>query len=632
MEFFFLIALVVLAFPLWVIVDRQNLKRRIERLEKFVKDNMLVAPVAPSHDLSAQEQRMETTSEPITLVEAERVEPVEKTSLSSSLPKDHRDLELLIGQKWLPIIGIIAVIFGASFFLKYAFETDLIGVTGRVILGLLAGLVLVGLGDYWKAKYEKYAWILSGGGIALFYLSIFASFSYYHLVSQTTAFGFMIVVTVFSAALAIRYNAQILAGVGILGGFLTPFLLSTGVDNQIGLFTYLALLNAGIFVLAMYRNWRPLSLLGLVGTMITFAVWYGSFYKPAKLFLTELFLAIFFIEYLFATILGNLFSKRESTKDDLGLLIINAVWFFGWSYKLLEPGYEPYLGVFAALMAAIYIALAYIALTTKKSDKNLGLFLGGIALVFLTLVFPIQFAGRWITFAWAVEASILTYIGFAIASQKVRIFGLLVMLVSIFRLITLDSSTGPIADYTIVFNQRFFIYLVVIASMIIMSVLYLQRFSVETDREIAGEERVASILTAGWNVLLLAILSMEVLSYYGKQIAAVVNTNRLPSGGRVITRGIGGVAQSLANQRNALISVLWGLYATVLLIVGMKWANKGIRLGALVLFGVTIIKVFMVDLANLPTLYRFISFFVLGALLLAGSYLYYRNQSRLSNV
>ena len=586
--------------------DLDNLKKRVERIER----------VLHLSDTNSVEQGFVPEEPPMPKLyraDAVAVPAAEK-----------RDMESYIGQRLLPVLGILAVLFGAAFFLKYAFETNLIGVTGRVMLGLFSGLVFLGIGEYFHSKYPHYSWILSGGGIALLYLSIFAAFAFYNLIGQASAFLFMSVVTLFSGLISIRYNALPLAIIGTLGGFLTPFLVSTGVDNQVALFTYVAILNAGILLVSAFRNWRALNLLGFIGTMFTFLVWFSVHYAPAKLAPTELYLAIFFGEFLLATIAGNLFSQDESKQDDLGLLVLNVSWFFGWSYYLLNPDYGDYMGLFTAAMAALYIALAYVARAVKPADRFLGLFLGAIGLVFLTLVFPIQFEGHWITVAWAVEALALAWICTTMRAEEFRIPAFLILGIAVGRLIVFDTalSSSALFDYALLFNKRVFSYLVVIGAAGAMHILYTKSQD-EVDKK--------SALVAGgvWNILLLVIMSIELQTYFDQRLRMLNESlNAKPD----LYYGYYNSPEyrSIRNQANVSLSVLWAIYASVALGVGMAFKNKGVRLGSLGLFALTLAKVVLVDLASLPFGYRFVSFMVLGVLLLAGSYLYYKNQSRIS--
>ncbi|MTI83241.1 MAG: DUF2339 domain-containing protein [Firmicutes bacterium] len=56
-------------------------------------------------------------------------------------------LEQLIGGKVLNRLGIVILLFGTAYFLKYAFDNQWIGEIGRIIIGLVAGMGLMVAGD-----------------------------------------------------------------------------------------------------------------------------------------------------------------------------------------------------------------------------------------------------------------------------------------------------------------------------------------------------------------------------------------------------------------------------------------------------------------------------------------------------
>src|SRR3989338_7024583 len=205
-----------------------------------------------------------------------------------------RNLESYIGRWWLGIVGLTAIIFGMSFFIKYAFDNNWIGETGRVMLGIAMGLVFVVAGEILRLRIAKYSYILSGGGLALFYLSIYAAFSFYHLIGQPTAFIFMGLVTAFGVTLSLFANAVELAALAAAGGFLTPYLLSTGIANDAGFFSYIAILNIGILAVAFFKKWHQLTLLGFTATVLNFASWYGAYYEPEKLWIALFVLTVFY--------------------------------------------------------------------------------------------------------------------------------------------------------------------------------------------------------------------------------------------------------------------------------------------------------------------------------------------------
>lgn len=526
------------------------------------------------------------------------------------------DFEINIGKKLLPALGVIAIFLGVSFFLKFAFENNLIGVTGRVVLGLFAGLGFVIAGEVLNAKLEKYSWILSGCGVGILYLSIFSSFSYYSLIGVIPAFAFMFLVTCFSALLSIRYSALPLAIIGILGGFITPVLISSGVDNAVGLFSYIALINLGVLVISMFRNWRVLNLIGILGTIFIFLGWFSKYYNPGtnELFIAELFLTLFLIEYLASTISGNLFSADDSTGNDLALLTINAFWYFGMSYYLLEPDFKVYLGLFTAVMAILYTALAYFSITMKSGDKKLSSFLGAISLVFLTLVFPVQLSGKWITVAWAMEALVLCSLGFTLLESRIRSASLVVLLIALIRLFSFDLNID-INNFTLFYNSRFFIFAILIFSSGAMSYLFYSNGKELSEK--AGEKSILTILATLFNVLVLIAISLEISSYFAVQ---TFTAKMLPSLGEYDYLSYA----SITNQKNTVLTIFWSLYATALLIIGMYFDNKKIRTGSLALYGVSIVTVFFLILPAMSSLSRIIAVTVLGALLLEGSYLYYK--------
>jgi uncharacterized membrane protein len=166
------------------------------------------------------------------------------------------DWENFTGVKLFAWLGGFALFLGAAFFVKYSIEHSLISPMLRVILGLITGAGLL-TGGLWLRRqgYETTVHTLCASGIAILYTDIFAAHSLYEFLGPTPAFLFMILVTVTAFLLAVRLDARYIAILGLLGGFLTPPLLSTGVDRPIGLFSYVALLDAGLAAVALRKRW-----------------------------------------------------------------------------------------------------------------------------------------------------------------------------------------------------------------------------------------------------------------------------------------------------------------------------------------------------------------------------------------
>jgi uncharacterized membrane protein len=209
-------------------------------------------------------------------------------------------LETRIGSRWLLYLGVIAIVVGVSYFEKLAFENQWIGETARVIQGAIAGVALISVGlRFVRTGYRLYGQVLSGCGIAILYVTMYAAFNLYHLISRPAAFALMSMVTAIAASLADRQRSQSLAVVAVGGGFATPFLLPSTVDAHVALFTYEAILIAGTMFLARRREWPALNIVSYAFTVLTTAAWAASFYDPAKYLSTELFITLYCAMFLF---------------------------------------------------------------------------------------------------------------------------------------------------------------------------------------------------------------------------------------------------------------------------------------------------------------------------------------------
>lgn len=195
--------------------------------------------------------------------------------------------EQFMGVKLFAWIGGLALFLGVAFFVKYSFDNNLISPEVRVALSFLAGLALLAGGAVLKRKdYTVTSQTLCATGVLILYAATFASHSIYHFryFSLGPAFLLMVLITATAFFLSVRMNAVAIAILGLVGGFLTPFLLASGRDNAVGLFGYIALLNVGLMAVALNRRWNHLVLMGAVGTVLTELAWVGNFFAVEKFY------------------------------------------------------------------------------------------------------------------------------------------------------------------------------------------------------------------------------------------------------------------------------------------------------------------------------------------------------------
>ncbi|MGI8671062.1 MAG: DUF2339 domain-containing protein, partial [Luteitalea sp.] len=206
----------------------------------------------------------------------------------------HADaLEERIGARWLLYAGIGALVLGVSYFIKFAFDNGWVSEPLRVLIGLLAGVALLVVGQrFVRSGLAFFGHALSGGGIVVLYVAIYAALHVYDLINPTVAFAGMAGVTLVATALADRHRMQALGALAVAGGFATPMLVGGGRDAQVVLCTYMAILLAGTLALVVRHGWAGAAALAYVLTGVTWLAWSSAFYTPAAWLRTLLFLTL----------------------------------------------------------------------------------------------------------------------------------------------------------------------------------------------------------------------------------------------------------------------------------------------------------------------------------------------------
>ncbi|WP_438480271.1 DUF2339 domain-containing protein [Oleiharenicola lentus] len=248
---------------------------------------------------------------------------------------DNINWEQFMGAKLFAWLGGLALFLGIAFFVKYSFDHDLIPPAVRVAIGFVlgAGLVAGGL-KMARGKYAITAQTLIAAGIVSLYAVTFACRSIYHFefFGAVPTFLLMTLITATAFVLAVRLSAQVVAVLGILGGFLTPLLISTGQDNPLGLFGYLALLDLGLIAVALHRSWFYLVPLGAGGTTLLMLGWAGKFYTEEKTFIAMtvcvVFTGIFFAALEIARKLNRPSPLLSQTVIGLVAVAFGFSWFF----------------------------------------------------------------------------------------------------------------------------------------------------------------------------------------------------------------------------------------------------------------------------------------------------------------
>jgi uncharacterized membrane protein len=290
--------------------------------------------------------------------------------------------------------------------------------------------------------------------------------------------------------------------------------------------------------------------------------------------------------------LHNLMTRDDSDGRDIVWLHLNGLLMFAAAYFLLEDDHLAIAGAFGAAFAAWNGVLAAALLERRR---GLALHYGALAFTLLLIAIAIEFDGPAVTVGWAAEGAVIVALGLRERRAWLRAGGALLFGIAVTRAIGLLLAPAPI-HHVVMLNPR------ALAALLVIALSYLLAWLHHRDDETPNRDFAIAATLVAAQVLALVLFTSEIYAYWA------VREGRF--------------------ARELMISATWGIYATVLVIVGLRKDYAPIRYLGLALLGLTILKVFAADMAELDRIYRVSSVIGLGIVLLVTSYLYNRARRR----
>jgi uncharacterized membrane protein len=412
---------------------------------------------------------------------------------------------------------------------------------------------------------------LVGAGIAILYLSAFAAFSFYHLVSQPIAFGLMGVVTVVAFLQAFRYDSLAVSLLAWLGGFLTPLFLSTGEAHPVGLFTYLALLNVGMLaVLLLKERWTLLEPLSLTGTYIYYFGWYATSFTSNDLSASLFFLTVFWL----------LFHGLDTVRARAGVpgmetvrravAAVNGILFVIGIVAALGAVHPAWRGGALLLVAVLFGLSAWWIFRARKEDTVAVVQNMLAAVAVLVLATGIEYEGFPLVSFYALETALVA--GIAARIDR-RILWATAPVIAAIALPVFLAATGALravdpAAFTPLVNRRTLALLSLVLAVVLTSI---------ASRRFDGPAMpiVRELLHYGWIGLVFILLTVETADIFRRIAVDAGRESRT----------------MLAYARTMTLAAVWALLALPLLHAGLRRSVRPALWAGVVITGLAFITV-----------------------------------------
>lgn len=373
-------------------------------------------------------------------VKAPEISPTDEPREKSA---DH-GLEQLMGGRAAAFAGIGILVAGIALLVGYAIQHSWVGPGIRTLVGLLAGGVLVGAGHYFEQKKETYrllARVLTGGGSALFYFTVYAAYGFYHLIGGWAAGAGLLGSALAVFGLAVAYQSQAVALLGVLGAFVTPLLIGGEKSSALFMLVYGAVVNVPVILLGIRRKWQALYNVSFVFSIIYYLLALDARYSPG--WEAGIGFALLYFAEFAALGLIKLRAEQQVTGRVMDFIrlpvasVLVAAAVCGW---LSDANLNDWMGAALLALALVHAALAYLAfrVLTRFTGEILA-FLGG-GLFCAVLALPAQLDGEWVSLGWALEGVALAWFSRRVRSRVLQSGAFLVGMIGLLKALGFDGS------------------------------------------------------------------------------------------------------------------------------------------------------------------------------------------------
>lgn len=504
--------------------------------------------------------------------------------LSHKKPERELEREILEGEEteqnppfwqqsdfWLNKVGVSLLIVSMAYFFVYSVEQGWLGILTRLLIGIITGISLIGLSYLVRDDRIRMPDLLKGAGFGVLYLTTYAADQWFLLLPDWLASAAMISITIFAFGLTWLHKREYIGLFAALGGYVSPFLLSSENPNVLGLLALLVMISVTASLLSLLYQWRILGVFSMILGWITTLIGYINLYTYAEFSISEqMLIAVFFALMVFSTGPARLL-RWKATENwlewDYAFLLTPCIYLF--LLKDIFAFQDTTTGIAGFILALLLIAGVYSVPKNRNANAvfmSSMLFVGSVAFYFL------------------VESNLFTVFP--------------VLLASFSALVIRDKKD----------SYHFLDWLYLLLGLAVSIWIFQERYT-----------PIRPFLH--WEALL--VLSMFTATGFALRIMPF----------DLLNRTVGLVAHSavmtwiwaefhVVTLALLFTTSLWVLYSVGMLIWGVRQKSLFMKRLGFGTLGFIILKLLIVDLENLDVFWRFVLLAGVGAFLMGVSYVY----------
>jgi uncharacterized membrane protein len=573
-SFYYLTPLFLIIGLLWLFALQSRIKRLEQRIAAGARGSESAAP--PSVE-PAGPQPAAVPAEPAAETELPAV-PVAAQSTDGDVESR---LIAWFKEETLMKVGALLILLGFGWFVTYAFMNNWIGPVGRIALGLVAGAALLGIG-WWRFRaFMVQGSVLVALGATVIHLTVYAARMIYDFWTPTVALGVMFAAAAYVALASVVYRNKRLAVWGLALAGVAPLLAHAPTADFVGLFSYLMIIVVGTLWIIRVTGWREL----IVAALALIAAYSppAMFGADAKIILVFIyaFAAIFFTTGIFAI----LRSAGRGVQADVYVAAGNGVLLLAWILTVAEREWQSLI-IVAWLLA--FLAAAFTVFRATRATTPFYAY-AGVGVAMIAAATARELNGSALTIAYLIESAVVSFAIYAVL-RDVRIVGRSLLLLIGPGILSMQNISSPAWAHSIWHEDAATLLLI---SLVLFGLGSFFRHRIR-EYHLLGADPVARYdiaLTIIGSVYACIIVWLSFNALYQPDTAVM------------------------------LALIVYTLLGLATYVYGRMAMHEVIRQYGAVVLMLVIIRLLLIDVWNMALTWRIITFFIIGALLIASAFI-----------